>query len=97
MNIFDYTIPAKDEDLTALLEHKNIKIVRIVSSNDLEPKVYTQGEDEWVVVLEGKATILINNEPNILSKGDALFIPSNTPHKIIEVANGTLWLAVHIY
>ncbi len=97
MNIFDYAVPAKDEDFTTLLEYKNIKIIRIISSNDLEPKVYTQEEDEWVLVLEGKTTILINNEPKILNKGDTLFIPSNTPHEIIDIANGTLWLAVHIY
>ncbi|MDY0195807.1 MAG: cupin domain-containing protein [Sulfurovaceae bacterium] len=97
MNIFDYTIPQKGEDFTALLEHKNVKIVRIVSSDKLEPKVYIQDEDEWVVVLEGKATILINGEPKILNKGDTLFIPSRTPHEIIDIINGTLWLALHIY
>ncbi len=97
MNIFDYTIPQNGEDFTTLLEHENIKIVRIVSSDDLERKVYTQKEDEWVVVLEGKATILIDNKPNVLNKGETLFIPSNTPHEIISIVNGTLWLAVHIY
>jgi len=97
MNIFDYTIPQKDEDFTALLEHKNVKIVRIISSNYIEQKVYIQDEDEWVVVLEGKATILINSEPKILNKGDTLFIPSRTPHEIINVTDGTLWMAIHIY
>ncbi|MDD5405458.1 MAG: cupin domain-containing protein [Sulfurovaceae bacterium] len=97
MNFFDYAIPKNDEDFTTLLEHKNIKIVRIVSSDDLEHKVYTQKEDEWVVILEGKATIIVDNKSNVLNKGETLFIPSNTPHKIIDVINGTLWLAVHIY
>ena len=97
MNIFDYKVPKSGEEFTALLEHKNIKIVRIVSSDKLEPKAYIQEEDEWVVVLEGKTTILINNEPKVLNKGDMLFIPSKMPHEIIDVADGTLWLAIHIY
>jgi len=97
MNIFDYTIPASGEEFTALLEHKNVKIVRIVSSDKLESKVYIQKEDEWVVVLEGKATMLINGEPKIINKGETLFIPSDTPHEIIDIVDGTLWLAVHIY
>ncbi|MBN2721633.1 MAG: cupin domain-containing protein [Campylobacterales bacterium] len=97
MNIFDYKVHQNGEEFTALLEHKNIKIVRIISSDKLEPKVYIQEEDEWVAVLEGEATILIDNEPKILNKGDTLFIPSQTPHEIINVTNGTLWLAIHIY
>jgi cupin 2 domain-containing protein len=97
MNIFDHRIPQNGEEFTTLLEHRNIKIVRIVSSDDLERKVYTQKEDEWVVVLEGKATILIDNKLSVLNKGETIFIPSNTPHEIIDIVNGTLWLAVHIY
>ncbi len=97
MNIFDYTIPASDEKFTTLLEHKNVKIVRIVSSDKLEPKVYIQDEDEWVVVLQGKATMLINSEPKILKQGDTLFVPSRTPHELINVTDGTLWMAIHIY
>ena len=96
MNIFDYTIPKNGEDFTTLLEYKNIKIVRIVSSENLEPKVYIQEEDEWVVLLEGKATMLINGEQKILNKGDTLFIPSSTAHEIMDTANGTIWLAIHI-
>lgn len=97
MNIFDCMIPKDGEDFTTLLEYKNIKIIRILSSDKLEPKVYIQEEDEWVIVLEGKATMLINSEQKVLRKGDALFIPSNTAHEIMDTTNGTIWLAVHIY
>lgn len=96
MNIFDYTIPKNGEDFTTLLEYKNIKIVRIISSDKLEPKVYIQEEDEWVIVLEGKATMLINGEQKVLCKGDTLFIPSNTAHKVLSASSGTIWLAIHI-
>ena len=97
MNIYDYIIPQSAETFTTLLEHKNIKINRIVSSDDLDEKVYIQEEDEWLVVLEGQATLLLNNEKKTLIKGDTLFIPSKTPHRVLSTQNGTVWLTVHIF
>ncbi len=97
MNIYDYITPKTGETFTTLLEHKNIKINRIVSSADVEPVEYVQKEDEWVVVIEGKATLLLNDEEKVLKKGDTLFIPAKTPHKVLETKEGTVWLAVHIY
>ncbi len=46
MNIYNYILPKSGEDFTTLLENKNVKIVRIVSSNKLEIKEYIQQEDE---------------------------------------------------
>ncbi len=97
MNIYDHTTPNTGEDFTTLLEHKNIKINRIVSSSDVEPVEYVQDEDEWVVVIEGKATLLLDNEKKVLKKGDTFFIPAKTPHKVLKTKDGTVWLAVHIY
>ncbi|WP_373031143.1 cupin domain-containing protein [Sulfurovum sp.] len=97
MNIYDYLTPQSGETLTTLLEHKNIKINRIVSSDDLKVTEYAQEEDEWLVVLEGQATLLLDNEEKELSKGDTLFIPSKTPHRILSTQPGTVWLTVHIF
>jgi len=97
MNIFDYTTPKTSEAFTTLIKHKNIKITRIISSDSPENIEYIQDEDEWVVLLEGRAKLLIDKEEKILEKGDTLLIPSNTPHKVLETACGTLWLAVHIF
>ncbi len=97
MNIYDYIIPKKGEDFTTLLEYKNIKILRIVSSQNLEIKEYIQKEDEWVLLLEGAALLEIKGEQKELKKGEALFIPANTPHKVLQTQKGTLWLAVHIF
>jgi cupin 2 domain-containing protein len=97
MNLFDYKIPENNETFDILLEHKNIRIVRIVSSDRLKENRYCQEEDEWVVLLEGSATLLVNGEEKHLNRGDTLFIPARTPHSILNTANGTLWLAVHIY
>ena len=97
MNLYDYTPPQSGEALTLLLEHKNVKINRIVSSDVIAPTAYLQEEDEWFVLLKGKATILIENKEKILLKGDTLFIPANTEHKVLETQDDTVWLTVHIY
>jgi cupin 2 domain-containing protein len=97
MNIFDTITPKSDETFTTLLEHKNIKINRIVSSNIIAPIEYIQDEDEWLVLLEGEATILIDNKKKILKKGDTLFIPAKIPHQVLKTKDGTVWLTVHIF
>ena len=53
MNLYNFTVPKDGEYFTTLLEHKNIKINRIVSSTDLEPVEYVQDEDEWVLLHRG--------------------------------------------
>lgn len=97
MNLFNYSIPQTGESFDTLLKHNNVEIIRIVSSDRLEAKVYCQKEDEWVVVLEGKATLLVNGEEKHLEKGDTLFIPAHTNHSVLNAENGTLWLTVHLY
>ena len=97
MNIHDYIVPQSGEDLTTLLTHKNIKINRIVSSDNVEPVEYIQKEDEWLIVLEGEATLLIENKEKVLTEGDTLFISSKTPHSVLNTQNGTVWLTVHIF
>jgi cupin 2 domain-containing protein len=97
MNLYNFTVPKNSEDFTTLLEHKNIKINRIVSSAYVESVEYMQDEDEWVVVIEGEANLLVEDEEKILKKGDTLFIPAKTPHKVLKTKEGTVWLTVHIY
>ena len=97
MNIYDYLTPKTGETFTKLLDHKNIKINRIVSSVNVEAVEYIQEEDEWVVLLEGEATLHVDNKTKILRKGDTLFIPAKTPHEVLETKEGTVWLTVHIF
>jgi len=97
MNLFDSIVPLEGETFTTLLEHKNIKIVRIVSSKDLQPTTYTQEEDEWVLLIQGQATLTIDNQKKVLLQGESIFIPALTPHRVERAEEGTIWLAVHIY
>ena len=97
MNIYDYLTPTSGETFSTLLKHKNIKINRIVSSSKVEPIEYIQEEDEWLVLLEGEATLRIENEEKILVKGETLFIPAKVPHTVLKTNNGTIWLTVYIF
>jgi len=97
MNLYAYLTPQSGETFTTLLEHKNIKINRIVSASDVKPVEYIQEEDEWLVLLEGEASLLVNNDKKILQKGDTLFISAKTPHRILKTKEGTVWLTVHIF
>jgi len=97
VNIYDYLTPTSGETFTTLLEHKNIKINRIISSSEVEPVEYIQEEDEWLVLLEGEATLRIKNEEKILVKGETLFIPAKVPHTVLKTNNGTVWLTVYIF
>ena len=97
MNLYEYLTPESGERFTTLLEHKNIKINRIVSSSDVKPIEYIQDEDEWLVLLEGEALLLMGSEEKKLEKGDTLFIPAKTPHTVLKTENGTVWLTVHIF
>jgi cupin 2 domain-containing protein len=97
VNIYDYISPQSGETFTTLLEHKNIKINRIVSSSELVPVEYMQEEDEWLVLLEGEATLLIENKEKVLTKGETLFIPAKVPHTVLKTNNDTIWLTVHIF
>ena len=96
MNLFDTPIPETGETFTTLLKHKNVQIIRIVSSDQIEPVIYDQDEDEWVAVLEGEAVLEMNGERITLRRGDTLLIPAHTPHKVLQTQKGTVWLAVHI-
>ena len=97
MNLYEYLTPKSGENFTTLFEHKNIKINRIVSSSDAKPIEYIQDEDEWLVLLEGEATIRIEDKEKILTKGETLFIPSKVPHTVLQTTKGTIWLTVHIF
>jgi len=71
--------------------------MRIVSSDRVEAKEYKQDENEWVLILKGKATLILDSKKIKLSKGDTLFIPAKSKHKVKKVKKGTVWLAIHIF
>lgn len=100
MNVFE-DIPenAPEELFTELLRAENVRIERIVSFGQNSPDGfwYDQKENEWVLLLEGSATLKFEQGDSVdLRPGDHLNIPSKQRHRVEKTdPNGrTVWLAV---
>ena len=98
-NIFT-NIPSdlSQEVFETLFEADNIRIERIISHGHSSPKEgwYDQEENEWVIVLEGSATLAFAQREVKLKKGDFLNIKAHEKHKVIHTAQNqkTVWLAI---
>ncbi|SDG52581.1 cupin domain-containing protein [Propionivibrio dicarboxylicus] len=96
-NLFrDDQPPSSGERFDTLLAHRNLLVERIVSSADIVPGDYLQEQDEWVVLLRGSATLVVDGEEVRLATGDYLFLPARTPHSVTQTSAGALWLAIHL-
>ena len=84
-----------------LVERNGVRIERIVSHGEATPEGewYEQAWDEWVLVLSGRAGLLVEGEaePCDLGPGDYLELPAFCRHRVIWTApdEPTVWLAVH--
>ncbi len=90
--------PLKEEFLETLVSSPNVRIERILSENHTTPEGdwYDQDEHEWVIVLEGTATLRFEDREVHMQPGDWIHIPSHTRHRVEQTSPGqrTLWLAV---
>jgi cupin 2 domain-containing protein len=91
--------PATGEAFETLLRHRNLVIERIASSATPEPDLYDQVEDEWVLLVQGQATLEVSGETLALGPGDHLFIPAHTQHRVLATSGEPpcLWVAVHLH
>lgn len=91
------------EELTEiLLQSGGIRIERIVSTGQASAPGfwYDQAEHEWVVVLQGAATVRFEgiDSPFELATGDVLDIPPHQRHRVewTDSTQPTIWLAIFI-
>jgi cupin 2 domain-containing protein len=85
------------EHFLTLFQNDSIKIERIVSHSHSSPPGfwYDQAEDEWVIVLRGRATLEFEDGEMIeMKEGDHLAIPSHIKHRVNQTGAETIWLAV---
>ncbi len=100
-NVFN-GIPAEipEEIVQEIFKAQKIRIERIISKGHTSPKDYwyDQDENEWVMVLRGRARLEFSDDRTLLElkEGDYLNIPSHKKHRIewTEPENETIWLAV---
>jgi len=103
-NFYNYSYIEKNRELFETIVEKNnvhIKIKKIisVSYSDDNNKWYDQDEDEWVMVLRGKAGIKFSDGEIInMQEGDYIFIPQHKKHQIIYTSNNPpcFWLAIYL-
>lgn len=86
------------EQFDTLIRRGGIHIERIVSSPRPEPTRYDQAHDEWVLLLQGQATLDLAGAEVQLAAGDHLLIPAHCPHRVLTTSETPrcVWLAVHI-
>jgi cupin 2 domain-containing protein len=90
-----------DELFETLLKQGGIEIERIVSKGHATPENqwYDQSWDEWVLLLQGRATLSYQDEANPvhLKRGDYLLIPAHRRHRVewTDPVLETIWLAIH--
>lgn len=95
-NLYAGEQPAQGELFKTLAKLRHVKIERIVSSDQPDPALQDQPQDEWVALLRGKATLEVAGETVELTEGDYLVLPAHTPHRVLATSAGALWLAVHV-
>lgn len=73
-------------------------VERIISHGHTTPEGqwYDQDRDEWVVVLEGYATLgYADGTERSLKKGDHVFLPRHVRHRVARTSSPCIWLAIH--
>lgn len=90
-----------DEHFAQLYRGRGVRVERIVSQGHSSPDGfwYDQEEEEWVLVLEGKAVIEFEGDPQSvrLQRGSYLRIPPHARHRVVwtDPNEKTIWLAIH--
>ena len=90
--------PNGEERFIDLLSRPSFKLEQIVSYGQASAKDYwyDQAQDEWVVLLKGKAALEFAPDGILqLSAGDCLLIPAHTRHRVKMTSEDAVWLALH--
>lgn len=101
-NIFS-AIPAKtnDEFFENILKNDAFTLERIVSMGHTTPagQWYEQARDEWVILLQGRASLEIEGQDELLemAAGDHIHLPAKLKHRVewTDDQQTTVWLALH--
>jgi len=90
------TAPHSGEHVERLLELPGVVVEQILSGTLEAPVDYSQENDEWVVLLAGRASLVVDGENVELNAGDWLFLPARIEHTLVATAPGSSWLAIHV-
>ncbi|MBD2105480.1 cupin domain-containing protein [Nodosilinea sp. FACHB-13] len=102
-NLFQLPDPLPTAELfTALFETPQLRIERILSIGQTTPpdEWYDQSQDEWVVLLQGSATLTYEDGASlVLGLGDYVLIPARRRHRVDFTSSEPpcIWLAIHSF
>jgi len=101
-NLFEaIPAPKPEERFDNLLETGAFRVERIVSRGHRSPEGfwYDQDQAEWVLLVQGQATLAFENgiDALTLNPGDYISIPAHQRHRVLATApdRDTVWLAIH--
>jgi cupin 2 domain-containing protein len=88
-----------EETYELLVHNENVKIERIISMGHTSPDTgwYDQEQNEWVLLLKGRASISFENEAVVnLEEGDYINLPARKKHRVVSTSpiTETIWLAI---
>ena len=72
-----------------------VVVEHILSGVLASPVDYDQDHDEWVVLLNGEATLEVDGEVLALGTGDWVLLRAHVRHRLVGTAPGTTWLSLH--
>lgn len=95
-NLFEPGEPLPEELTTVLYENANTRIEQIISWGQAtdEHFWYDQEEDEWLILLRGRAVLRYDDGLVALRKGKPHLIPAHTRHQVAATTSPTIWLCV---
>jgi cupin 2 domain-containing protein len=99
-NIYNTPKQIESNEFFENIAKGDVRIERILSSGQTTPidEWYDQESDEWVILLDGNATIIFENTEEIsLQKGDYFLIKAHEKHRVTytSIQPPCVWLAVH--
>ncbi|MBN2895581.1 MAG: cupin domain-containing protein [Campylobacterales bacterium] len=98
-NIFDDQISLEEETehFTTLFQNKMLHIEYIQSRLSHAGEWYDQEHDEWVLLLQGEATLEIGAQMMHLHAGSYMLIAAHQRHRVLCSSANAQWLAVHMH
>jgi cupin 2 domain-containing protein len=87
--------PPAGETFLALARCGTAAVEVILSSARPDTAEQVQDHDEWVVLLDGGATLEVGPTRFDLGPGDWLALPAGVAHRVVATTAGSRWLAVH--
>ena len=97
----DLSALPSEELFEQLFQGDAFRLERISSygNHTAQGKWYDQAADEWVALLRGQALLLFQQGDEVvelrLGTGDYVVIPTRLKHRVEEVSEDAVWLALH--